>query len=93
MTPRQWDRIQELINLALEQPESERAALLERVCGEDHRIRREVESLLSANERAGDFIEESLRQATISQMELGKLSEADMSRLFVSASNFVWSKY
>ena len=60
MSPHQWARIQELFNRALEQPANQRAAFLDQACGGDPTLKREVESLLSADASAGDFIEASL---------------------------------
>ena len=36
---------------------AERAAFLDVACGEDRELRAEVERLLAANEKAGDFLE------------------------------------
>jgi eukaryotic-like serine/threonine-protein kinase len=52
-----WRRITELMQAALERPAEERAAFLSNACGQDSELRREVESLLSAHERAADFLE------------------------------------
>jgi hypothetical protein len=42
---------------ALRLPVEERAAFLERACAGDENLRREVEALLSAHERVGNFLE------------------------------------
>jgi predicted ATPase len=52
MAPEQWHKIASLFQRALERPEAERAAFLAGACGDDTALRREVESLLSADETA-----------------------------------------
>src|SRR3954468_13177775 len=44
---------------------AERAAFLDRACGGDATLRRQVESLLDAHTRAGGFLESSAAGATI----------------------------
>jgi serine/threonine protein kinase len=56
MKPEQWQKINELYYAALEREASERAALLDEACAGDEELRREVESLLAANEQAGSFL-------------------------------------
>jgi serine/threonine-protein kinase len=56
MTPERFRQVDELINLVLEQKPSDRGAFLEKVCSGDNELRREVESLLASDERAGDFL-------------------------------------
>jgi hypothetical protein len=50
-----WRQIDELFNLALESPPDERGAFVCDWAGEDSELRREVESLLEAAERADGF--------------------------------------
>src|SRR6266404_6356392 len=50
------DRDVEILAEALGLPPSERAAYLDRACREDVVLRRKVEALLQAHERAGDFL-------------------------------------
>jgi serine/threonine protein kinase/WD40 repeat protein len=56
MTPERWEQITELYHSALELGLSERRGFLEKACAGDDSLRREVESLLAAEEEAGDFI-------------------------------------
>jgi len=44
----QWQKVKEIVGLAVERPPAERAAYLDRVCSQDDELRKEVESLLSA---------------------------------------------
>ena len=47
MTPERYARIKDVLANALEQPEEQRAAFLDQVCGADQELRREVDSLLA----------------------------------------------
>ena len=49
MTPERWAKISEVLERALQLSSEERAGFLERVCPSDPQLRREVESILSAN--------------------------------------------
>ncbi|MGH9937326.1 MAG: serine/threonine-protein kinase, partial [Blastocatellia bacterium] len=58
MTPDRWARIDQLLDEALERPLEERPAFLDESCGADGDLRREVESLLAAHEKAeGKFLD------------------------------------
>ena len=50
-------QVEELYHAALERETGGRAAFLNKVCAEDEKLRREVESLLRAGDQAKDFIE------------------------------------
>lgn len=56
MTPERWQRISTLFQEALDRPTPERQAFLDAACDGDQSLRREVESLISTDEQAGDFI-------------------------------------
>jgi serine/threonine protein kinase/predicted ATPase len=56
MTPERWRRIERLYHEVLEREPDERAAFLDAACADDEPLRREVEVLLVANERAGSFL-------------------------------------
>ncbi|MDQ3243667.1 MAG: hypothetical protein M3Q09_08075, partial [Gemmatimonadota bacterium] len=53
MTPEKWVQVKTIFVDALDLPLAERGNLLDRVCGADLEVRREVESLLSANDALG----------------------------------------
>ena len=55
-----WQKIEEIFEIAVELPEDERDAYLEKECGDDAALRREVEDLISADLEADEFIEEPL---------------------------------
>ena len=50
-------KIEEIYYAALEKSLAERADFLKQICGDDDQLRREIESLLSFDEQAADFIE------------------------------------
>src|SRR5688572_23994091 len=50
-----WDQVKRVLQAALERPVDERALYLNEACGNDHDLRREVESLLVAHAQAGSF--------------------------------------
>ncbi len=54
----EWERAQELFNEAVDLPPAERKKLLDRICGENETLRREVESLLDSDAQANSFIED-----------------------------------
>jgi serine/threonine protein kinase/predicted ATPase len=55
MTPERWQRIEQIYHAANERKPSERVAFLDRACRGDAELRRNVETLLAANERVGGF--------------------------------------
>jgi predicted Ser/Thr protein kinase len=57
VTPERWKEVNDLFHAALDQPRDERAAFLARATAGDDELRREVESLLTAHQSSGDFLE------------------------------------
>jgi Tol biopolymer transport system component len=57
MTPEQWQRIKPLLDAALEREPNKRADFLDRACGGDELLRRQVDSFLISYEQSGSFIE------------------------------------
>ncbi|MGH9848144.1 MAG: serine/threonine-protein kinase, partial [Blastocatellia bacterium] len=57
MTTERWRQVEALYHAALEREPSQRAAFLDRACAGDEQLRRELESLLAAHDRAGDFLD------------------------------------
>ena len=57
MRPERWQKIEQLYHAALECEQSQRAAYLHEVCAGDDALRREVESLLAQESRAGRLLE------------------------------------
>jgi predicted ATPase/tRNA A-37 threonylcarbamoyl transferase component Bud32 len=56
MMPDRWDRIEHLVEQALSLPPENRAALLEKECASDEKLKKEVESLLLQSDTADTFI-------------------------------------
>ena len=52
-----WQRINDLLDEGLELPPAERGGWLDRVCGDDSALRRELEELLAADAASTDFLE------------------------------------
>ena len=52
-----WERVKELFEQAMERPSRQRARFLQRECGGDEEVRREVASLLAEYDSAGSFMD------------------------------------
>src|SRR5687768_14543533 len=57
MQAKRWQEIDRLFDAVLEREPAERASFLAEACADDDELRREVESLLVAHDRAAKFIE------------------------------------
>jgi hypothetical protein len=57
VTPEQWARVNTVFHAALEQPPDARVDWLSRSVADDGAVRREVEALLAAHERAPEFLD------------------------------------
>ncbi len=57
MKPDRWRKVDELFEAALEREPQARAAFLDKACGDDVELRREVEKMLSFEKQAEDFIQ------------------------------------
>jgi|GEM_PF-678548 len=58
MTPEQWQRVEDVLQRALDCPPAERAAFLDEACRGDDDLKREATELAQAFDSAGDFIEQ-----------------------------------
>ena len=58
MASERWRRTEAIFDEAAALPAAERGAFLARACGEDLDLRREIESLLEADEKAAAFLEQ-----------------------------------
>ena len=56
MTPERWEQVGKLYQAALALPSAERKSFLDNACVDDTAMRREVESLLAAEDGAGSFL-------------------------------------
>jgi len=59
MTPERWQRVEEVLQAALDCPAPQRPGLLAEICVDDAELQRETTSLLEAHDAAGDFLEDS----------------------------------
>src|SRR5438445_6548760 len=59
-----WEHVFALFDAALARPEAERGAFLSRECGDDTRLRQEVQSLLEAHGGAEGFLSGGPRRAS-----------------------------
>ncbi len=57
MTAETWQRVEAVFEQVVERPPEERAEALERACGDDSEVRRNVEILLRCDEKGGSFLE------------------------------------
>ena len=78
MTPEQWQKIETVLQEALDLPPCERQTFLAEACAGDAELNREVSSLAEAHDRSGDFIE---APALVSDAELlFRLGESNIGR-------------
>jgi serine/threonine protein kinase len=59
MTPERWQKVEEVLQAALDYPASQRRDLLTEACAGDAELERETTSLLEAHDAAGEFLEQS----------------------------------
>ncbi len=57
MTPERWQKVKEIFSSALRYEPAQRSAFLSEACSGDAVLRQEVESLISAHEKDGSFID------------------------------------
>ena len=57
MTSERWQQIKDVLGAALEHPAGERRGFVDRACGEDRELRREVATLVELDDQLGDFFE------------------------------------
>lgn len=57
MTPERWRQVKEIFHSALQHEPEQRSVFLSSACGGDELLRQEVESLISAHEKDGSFID------------------------------------
>ena len=58
MDAERWQRVNELFQAAIERSSAERPAFLASACGDDDELRRVVERLVGAHDRAGSFLDD-----------------------------------
>src|SRR6266705_4966524 len=57
MTPERWQKVKDIFDSALRLESDHRSVFLARACGNDVELLQEVESLISAHENTGTFID------------------------------------
>ncbi len=67
-----WERVDQLLELALERESGERDVFLAEACGGDEALRREVESLLAAHKQASGFLDEPALQVAAEDVAEGR---------------------
>ena len=66
MIQRNWEQVRETFLECLEVDQAQRAAFLQKHCGDDSRFRSQVEELLAAHSETGDFMEHVVTQTLVS---------------------------
>ena len=72
MTAEQWREVEQILAAAMELPQPKRRAYLDQTCEGRPAIRAEVDSLLAADEEAGDFIEAAIAREAGWNVPLGE---------------------
>jgi serine/threonine-protein kinase len=83
MRQERWREVEELFESALERRPEDRAAFLEQACGDDAALRREIESLLTADAGASGFLEPSTRLTHLLQRDLVPRLQAALGERYV----------
>jgi hypothetical protein len=103
MDLKQWGTIKEIVAGALDCSPGERAAFVRSACNGDHALRAEVESLLSEDECAGEFLLDSVMPASSrmkplaagevlrNRFEILQLDDGEDGRCLRRATN--WAKW
>lgn|SRR5262245_38014679 len=63
MTRERWKQVKQIFQSAIERPASERDGFISEACAGDPELRREVESLISSNDQAGESIQAMAAEA------------------------------
>src|SRR5687768_18281520 len=78
MTPERWRQVEEIFQAALDLGPQERALYVSEVCANDATLKRDVETLLSQHESAGELLEDPLYGDTqLSALEAFAFEEED----------------
>src|SRR4051812_17653722 len=93
MNTETWVRVKEILDACIDLPPHERELYLDETCAADAQVRAEVESLLEAHERAGDFIAHPILRESFLGQTLGNwkivadIGEGGMSRVCLAERN------
>ncbi len=80
MNPDRWHDVDRLLQAALERPPATRSEYLRLACGGDEALEREVRSLLSSQEQAGNFLEAPAIEVAARGLALDRNRDAQQSR-------------
>ncbi len=72
MTPERWQQVDEIFQAAIELKAEERSAFIENACADDEELRREVESLITADEQGLSFVDEPAFQVAAGLLATGE---------------------
>src|SRR5215813_1698373 len=75
MTPERWQKVNDLFHSALKCDPADRAAFLEKACGDDSALRTEIESLITSHDNSDGLVEAYPFEAA---MGLFKEDQADL---------------
>src|SRR5262245_25504085 len=81
MDTERWQRIEEVYYHVLAAPPDQRSTILDKTCAGDPSLRREVESLLSADDQAGEFLSPRHLKGQIAEFGSGSAAPGVGSRL------------
>src|SRR5438046_8901011 len=81
MKPERWRQIEHLYHSALKVAADQRSAFLNEECGEDEDLRKEVESLLSYERSAAEFIESPAFDVAARQMSKDNVTAHETDRI------------
>src|ERR1700683_2514743 len=73
MTAERWQSIKDIVYAVVELDPDEREAYLEQACGGDTSLRREVETLVAANDQAGAFLDRAVLSRPVDEDLTGSL--------------------
>ncbi|MGI8744928.1 MAG: tetratricopeptide repeat protein [Bryobacteraceae bacterium] len=73
MKPEQWERVQEIVDAALDLPAAERKAFLAKSCRGDEALLRDSEKLIASHDQAGGFLDHPIGLAASSHHNLRAL--------------------
>src|ERR1035437_4871672 len=76
MDSERWERVDHLLQAALEHPAGERAEFLRQACAGDDVLEREVRSLLASQQEAGSFLESPALEVAARAQEAGTFLES-----------------
>jgi serine/threonine protein kinase len=68
MKPERWQQIDKLLEELLDLPAAQRAEFLDRACAGDAELRQEVETLLQAEQQAGEFLKQPALDVAAQQL-------------------------